>query len=178
MIPGKAIAGTEVKKDGMYADMPGVVTIYMSQDEHRSPPGTVRKAVESCRALNADVIAIETDGLTIVATYNTYDNTYAAAVCKPDVSLSAVARSLQLRLFDMPASRVSPELLSAASVQKITGIWERKIALLFGERYAAGIIAATMSGKTPDSMTTDDLKEICRSLTSVLGDCIDLRAIY
>jgi hypothetical protein len=163
-----------ISNNGPFTEIPGVRAVYTSADvEHNPLSGDILQALDACRALNADVAAIESGDRVIVAAVNCYDNAYAVAVCDPGVLLPAIARGLQVRLFSLSIPDACPDMLPVATVRKSIGRWERKIAVVFGEQYAAGLVAAL----SPDVATTEAMETMRRKLMSAIGDCIDLSAV-
>ncbi|OPY28526.1 MAG: hypothetical protein A4E28_01459 [Methanocella sp. PtaU1.Bin125] len=170
-------SGVDIGNSRPGTEIPGLRAIYFSEGEDsRTVPDEVTQAVRMCRALNADVIALESSDRTVVAAVNGYDDTYAAAVYGPGVALPAIARGLQGRLYGHPMPDIRPDILPAAIVRKAIRRWERRIALIFGEPYAAGLVAAVSPAKSPEAVTIEDLETIRRKLSAALGDCIDLPA--
>ena len=137
----------------------------------------VKTLVDACRSLGADAIILEADGYAIVVAVDGYDGTYAAEVCGPDAPLPSIARGLQLRLRDRSGGRCPEDLLPAAAARAALRQWERQIALVFGGRYAARLIADTCGAETPDGMAGEQLGRVRRRLSAAIGGCIDLRKV-
>ncbi|MGA9141612.1 MAG: hypothetical protein WBZ29_15415, partial [Methanocella sp.] len=170
-----AICGRGISGNGYLIEIPGMRAVYTSADEQcHLPPDDIKQALDACRALNADVTAVESSDRVIVAAVNCYDNTYAAAICDPGIQLPAIARSLQMRLISLSVPDARPDVLPATTVRSYTGLWERKIAAVFGEQYAAGLVTAMAPVKAPDAVSIDDLEQMRMRLTSILGGCLDL----
>lgn len=169
------VPGPGIGYDGLHAEIPGVKAIYSSAGaKHSAPPDQIVQAVNACRALDADAVAIESTDHTIIAVLNCYDNTYAAAVCDAGVTLPAVVRSLQMRIINLSVPDPGPDLLPAAIVHACIGRWERKIAIVFGEHYAARLMASLAHELAPDTATPEAMETVRRNLSSAIGDCIDL----
>ncbi|MGA9139309.1 MAG: hypothetical protein WBZ29_03735, partial [Methanocella sp.] len=169
-----AICGHGISGNGYLIEIPGMRAVYTSADESRNlPPADIKQALDACRTLNADVTVIESSDRVIVVAVNGYDNTYAAAVCDPGVPLPAIARSLQVRLLSLSVPDARPDVLPAATVRMYTGLLGRKIAAVFGEQYAAGLVTAMAPVKAPDAVSIDDLEQMRMRLTSILGGCLD-----
>ncbi len=175
MASGRSISGdnspTQKSRD--------LKAIYTSADEKRRPaPDEVMNAINACRELNADVVAIELSDRTIIAAVNGYDDTYAAAVCDPGVGLPAVSRSLQVRLFNLSMTGRQAGHTARDYVRRSIGRWERKIAVDLRRAicFRAGGCHVDYAEST-DAVTIEDLETMRRKLSSAIGDCIDLSAI-
>jgi hypothetical protein len=169
------VPGHGIGNDSPHAEIPGVKAVYLSADtKQNAPPDQIMQAVNVCRALDADAVAIESTDHTIIAVLNSYDYTYAAAVCDADVTLPAVARSLQMRILSLFVPDAGPDLLPATIVRTYIGRWERKISIVFGEHYAARLVACLSHEAVPDTATAEAMEAMRRNLSSAIGDCIDL----
>jgi hypothetical protein len=178
MTANTTASGRSISGNSPYAEIPDLRAIYTSADEKRRPsPGEVMRAISACRVLNADVVVIELSNRTIIAAVNGYDDTYVSAICDPGVALPAVSRSLQVRLFNLSTTDVRPDVLPATIVRMTIGRWEHKIAVIFGDRYAAGLVAAMSPPKSLESVTIEDMENMRRKLSSATGDCIDLSVV-
>lgn len=137
----------------------------------------VKKIVSVCRSLSADALVLEeADHATVVA-LNVYDGTYAAASCDPGARFSAVARSLQVRLYSRHEAPSPVAFLPVATVQAALDGWERQIAVVFGQRYAARLVAGAAGAKAAGKVTRDDLERIRLELSSLIGGCLQLEKV-
>jgi len=178
MIADTTAPGHSTSGNSPYAEIPGLKAIYTSADEkHRTAPDEVIRAISACRALNADVVAIELSDRAIIAAVNGYNDTCAAAICDPGVALPAVARNLQVRLLSLSVPDIRPDILPDTIVRTSICRWERRIAVVFGAQLAAKLVAAMSPAKSSDSVTIEDMEIMHRKLSSALGDCIDLPEI-
>jgi hypothetical protein len=167
-----------MQETGLQREDDGIRVIYTSADEKRHPAeGEVKRVVDACRRLNADAVILESIDYAVVASVNVYDSTYAVAICDPGAHLPTVARDLQVRLYRQACEESQINFLPAATVRSALGRWERQIAMVFGRRYAAGLVAGAAEGSKPDGMTRDSLEEVRRRLCVVIGGCIDLQKV-
>jgi hypothetical protein len=136
----------------------------------------VKRIIDACRSLQADAVALELADRTIVVALNSYDGTHAVASCGPEVNLSAVVRGLLIRLYSEPSGERAATYLSAVAVRSALLVWERQIALVFGRRYASGLVAGESGTMLQGEVTCDDLEATRRRLTVAIGGCIELKA--
>jgi hypothetical protein len=150
-----------------------MVEWHMQEDE--APD--VKRIIDACRNMQADAVALEMEDRTIVVAMNAYDGTYAMTCCDPCANLPTVARGLQLRLYSEPSRDGQAAYLPAATVRSVLLEWERQIALVFGERYASGLINGALGTTAPGEMMPDDLDRIRLQLSSATGGCLDLQKV-
>jgi hypothetical protein len=133
--------------------------------------------VDACRSLGADALVLEQADHAMVVAMNIYDDTYATTSCDPDANLSAVARSLQGRLYSDLCDEGPVAFLPVARVHSAMNVWERQIALVFGRGFAAKLVKGATEGIAPGEMSCDALEDIRLHLYSVTGGCLDLQKV-
>jgi hypothetical protein len=140
-------------------------------------PPAVKSAVDACRRLQADALALELPEQSIVAVINAYDGTFAAVTCEPDAHLSSIVRGLQVRLYSGQSIECPSAILPSSLVRATLGGWERQIALVFGKQYATTLVTSAVGARSSGELTRDDLESIRLLLSSAIGGCMLLEKV-
>jgi len=143
--------------------------------EYETPE--VKRVIDACRSLRADAVALEMADRMVVVAMNAYDGTYAVACCDPGPHLPSLARGLQVQLYRLPCHDCPTEFLPASVVYKALSRWEQQIALVFGKRYAAKLVAGATRDKSPGEISRDGLESIRLQLSFAIGGCILLQKV-
>lgn len=170
--------GLKMQPEGELMDMPGISSIFIIAGEKCYSPETMAEKIASkCRALGAEAIVIDFPDNILIAAGDCYEDRYIVAQCCPGVNAASASRILQLRLLEKRLPDCVNRLLPADQVRMILALWERKITLIFGHRYASKLVSGSLGRDGPGSMASEDMEAIRRNLLIRTGYCVNLQKV-
>lgn len=162
-------------ENGIRAVFPGIGKCAISDGEGCYPPDPgLSRTIEAIKYLKLDELLLEFEGGKLLIVKYEYGETMAAVYYEGDPPPPDLARLIQLvlaRNVQRPSDKI---FLPAARVEVLAGRWERRIAPVFGEGYAAKLVENSLKGKRRDGMVPEDIAEARAFISSALGDCLAL----
>ncbi len=155
---------------------PGARKIIVSSGG-RSYPEDIGWLVDRIGRLRASEMLIEEGEGSVLVVKDDYGDMAVAVRFSGDISPPGLSRHIRLTFARREARACTRPYVPAADVERLTGRWKSRIALVFGEGFAANLVEKPFRGRSRDSMTPDELEAARAFISSALGDCLYLEKV-
>ncbi len=162
---------------GILEVFPGVGKVVVSSGG-RSHPEDIGWLSGLMGQFRASEMLIEEDEGSMLVVKDDFSDAAVAARFSGDISPAGLSRLIRLTFAGREHRACSRPCVPAADVERLAGRWKRRIALVFGENFAAKLVEKPFRTRNRDSMTPEELEAARAFISSALGDCLALDKVH
>jgi|GEM_PF-6240486 len=165
-----------IMEKGIRGVFPGIRKVIVSTDDECSlGDAALTGLIKRMKELKADDVLLQCDdGMLLVVKYD-YGDMFAAVYYENGVSPADLSRLIQLMFARQRNTRSTDRaFMPAADVERLINRWEKRIGLVFGVEFSQDIIEKELAGKDKNAMMPADMESMRSSISSALGDCLQL----
>lgn len=155
---------------------PGARKIIVSSGG-RSYPEDIGWLVDRMGRLGASEMLIGEEEGRVLVVKDDYGDMAVAVRFSGDISPAGLSRHVRLTFTRRESRACTRPYVPAADVERLMGHWKGRIALVFGDNFAAKLVEKPFSGRGRDSMTPEELEAARAFISSALGDCLYLEKV-
>jgi len=158
---------------GIMEVFPGVGEVVVSSGG-RSCPEDIGWLAGLMGQFRASEMLIEEDEGDMLVVKDDFSDATVAVRFSGDISPSGLSRLIRLTFAGREHRACSKPCVPASDVERLAGRWKRRIALVFGENFAAKLVEKPLRKRSRDGMAPEDLEAARAFISSALGDCLSL----
>jgi hypothetical protein len=165
---------------GIKTVFPGVKRVIVSAGSRCQPTDTsLAGIIEKMRELKAGEVLLDSGDDTLLIVKYDYGDSYVTVQYQDEASPVDMSRLIQLMFSRQKNLRdFDVSFMPSSAVESQIKIWEDKISLVFGRRFAKKITKGAFFEGNKGKVTPADLESIRVSISSKLGDCLLLDKVH
>ena len=169
------VALYDTLEKGLAGIFPGVRMIAVSSGKHSHPPDPgMIWLVDRMYSMKASELLIEEDIARTLIVRHDYGDSAAAVSYRDGISPVDLSRFVRHMLSGRDQRVNTKPYVPAADIERLSRCWKKRIAYIFGEKFASRLVEKSFAGKSRDTITPDELDATRAFISSALGDCLFL----